>query len=387
MRKVSADNNRALKSRSVGVLVVAAAIAVTAVGCSVPGQGAGAAEAQLQVRAVRTEAVVKHDIGQPVEQVADVVALNVLDILPKASGEVLEVLRKRGEFVEKGDVLFRIDSRDAESAKRKSELALSSALESLQKAKDDRVNNRKDLADAVTRAEVALNNAEQDYNKMRNDFDAGKVTQHQVDQSKQQVDNARMSLESARSKLAANDNSNTIASIETQAESARISLEDATRNLDNYSVKAPASGLLTDFNVVAGQTVSMNGGKVGQVQQIDPVKIKTELSETNYQLVKNKQQLTYYSPDAPDKKRDRRHQLPGAGHERPEQDVHAGTRGAERRRRAPARRPRHGSADIGCRAASRCRSDLKHRARRVRDVRICTARRSIPEAPSQARPH
>ncbi len=198
MRKVSADNNRALKSRSVGVLVVAAAIAVTAVGCSVPGQGAGAAEAQLQVRAVRTEAVVKHDIGQPVEQVADVVALNVLDILPKASGEVLEVLRKRGEFVEKGDVLFRIDSRDAESAKRKSELALSSALESLQKAKDDRVNNRKDLADAVTRAEVALNNAEQDYNKMRNDFDAGKVTQHQVDQSKQQVDNARMSLESAR---------------------------------------------------------------------------------------------------------------------------------------------------------------------------------------------
>lgn len=302
MRKVSADNNRALKSRSVGVLVVAAAIAVTAVGCSVPGQGAGAAEAQLQVRAVRTEAVVKRDIGQPVEQVADVVALNVLDILPKASGEVLEVLRKRGEFVEKGDVLFRIDSRDAESAKRKSELALSSALESLQKAKDDRVNNRKDLADAVTRAEVALNNAEQDYNKMRNDFDAGKVTQHQVDQSKQRVDNARMSLESARSKLAANDNSNTIASIETQAESARISLEDATRNLDNYSVKAPASGLLTDFNVVAGQTVSMNGGKVGQVQQIDPVKIKTELSVTNYQLVKNKQQLTYYSPDAPDKK-------------------------------------------------------------------------------------
>ncbi len=68
-------------------------------------------------------------------------------------------------------------------------------------------------------------------------------------------------------------------------------------------MKAPASGLLTDFNVVAGQTVSMNGGKVGQVQQIDPVKIKTELSETNYQLVKNKQQLTYYSPDAPDKKK------------------------------------------------------------------------------------
>jgi hypothetical protein len=181
-------------------------------------------------------------------------------------------------------------------------LALKSAQESLQKAQDDKVNNRKDLVDAVTRSQTAYKNAEQDYNKIRNDYDAGTVTQHQVDQAKQAVDNAKMSLDSAQNKLTANDNSNTIASIETQAETARLSMDDATRSLDNYSVKAPSSGVLTDFNVVAGQSISAAAGKVGQVQQIDPIKLKTELSQTNYQLVKGKKELVYYNPDTPDKK-------------------------------------------------------------------------------------
>ncbi|SDO28578.1 RND family efflux transporter, MFP subunit [Paenibacillus sp. yr247] len=290
-----------LRNRTLRIFTLLTVAAIMAAGCSVPGK-AGPAAAQLQPRPLKTEAITKHKISTPIEQVADVAAGTVLDVSPKANGEVLQVVKKRGEYVEKGDVLFVIDSRDAESAKRKSELSLRSAQESLQKAQDDKVNNRKDLADAVTRSQVTYKNAQQEYNKMRNDFDAGLVTQHQVDQAKQTVDNAKMSMDSSQNKLTANDNSNTIASIETQAETARLSLDDATRSLDNYSVKAPSSGVLTDFNVVVGQTVSAAAGKVGQVQQIDPIKLKTELSESNYQLVQGKKELVYYNPDSPDKK-------------------------------------------------------------------------------------
>ncbi|KRF43467.1 efflux RND transporter periplasmic adaptor subunit [Paenibacillus sp. Soil787] len=290
-----------LKNRTLRIFTLLTAAAILAAGCSAPGK-AGTATAQLQPKPIKTEAITKHNISTPIEQIADVSAGTVLDVIAKANGEVLNVLKKRGDYVEKGDVLFDIDSRDAESSKRKSELALKSAQESLQKAQDDKVNNRKDLADAVTRSQTAYKNAEQDYNKIRNDYDAGTVTQHLVDQAKQAVDNAKMSLDSAQNKLTANDNSNTIASIETQAETARLSMDDATRSLDNYSVKAPSSGVLTDFNVVVGQSISAAAGKIGQVQQIDPIKLKTELSQTNYQLVKGKKELVYYNPDTPDKK-------------------------------------------------------------------------------------
>ncbi|MDR6878870.1 efflux RND transporter periplasmic adaptor subunit [Bacillus sp. 3255] len=295
------SRKRNFKLRPVGMIALLAAAAVLATACSVPGAGE-ASTVQLAPRAVKTEVIAKQKISSPIEQVADVAAGTTLDVVSKANGEVQQVLKNRGEYVEKGEVLFVIDSTDAVSAKRKSELALKSAQESLQQARDNKVNNRKDLADNVTRSETALKNAQQDYNKARNDYDAGTIVQHQVDQMKQALDNAQMNLDAAKSKLAAFDNSDSISAAQTQAESASLSLEDATRALENYEVKAPGSGVLTDFNIVVGQTVSAAAGKVGQVQQIDPIKIKTELAETNYQLVKGKQELVYYNPDTPEKK-------------------------------------------------------------------------------------
>jgi multidrug efflux pump subunit AcrA (membrane-fusion protein) len=295
------SRKRKFRYRSMGVIALLTAAAVMASACAAPGSK-GAATVSLAPKAVKTEAVKKQKISNPIEQVADVAAGTTLDVVSKANGEVLSVVKKRGEYVEKGEVLFVIDNKDALSAQRKSELALKSAQESLQQARDNKVNNRKDLADNVARSQTALTNAQQDYNKTRNDFDAGTAVQHQVDQMKQALDNAQMNLEAAQSKLSAFDNSDAISSAQTQAESASLSLEDATRSLENYEVKAPGSGVLTDFNVVVGQTVAAAAGKVGQVQQIDPIKIKTELTETNYQLVKGKQELVFYNPDTPDKK-------------------------------------------------------------------------------------
>ncbi|OXM85506.1 efflux RND transporter periplasmic adaptor subunit [Paenibacillus rigui] len=81
-----------------------------------------------------------------------------------------------------------------------------------------------------------------------------------------------------------------------------MTLNDSVLSIENYSVIAPGSGILTDFNVVAGQTVSSTGGKLGQIQQIDPIKVTAELSENNYQLLKGKQELVYYDPDPPTNK-------------------------------------------------------------------------------------
>ena len=295
------SRKRKLKSRSMGVFVLLTAAAVLASACSAPG-AKGAATVQLAPKAIKTDVIKKQKISNPIEQVADVAAGTTLDVVAKVGGEVTEVLKKRGEYVEKGEVLFVIDNKDALSAKRKSELSVRSAQESLQQARDNKVNNRKDLADGVTRSQTALKNAGQEYNKIRNDYDAGIAVQHQVDQAKQALDSAQMNLDAAQNKLSAFDNSDSISSIQTQAESASLSLEDATRSLENYQVKAPGNGVLTDFNVVVGQTVAAAAGKVGQVQQIDPIKIKTELTETNFLLVKGKQELIYYNPDSPDKK-------------------------------------------------------------------------------------
>ncbi|MFH5182018.1 efflux RND transporter periplasmic adaptor subunit [Paenibacillus sp. TAB 01] len=65
-------------------------------------------------------------------------------------------------------------------------------------------------------------------------------------------------------------------------------------------VKAPVSGVLTDLPVEAGMTVT-TGFKAAQVQQLDPIKIKAELTEEAAGLIRGKQELAFYIPGQTDK--------------------------------------------------------------------------------------
>ncbi|UUZ93092.1 efflux RND transporter periplasmic adaptor subunit [Paenibacillus sp. P25] len=301
MLKVSTakTKNKKNRLRALAILAVAAAIAA---GRSAPGaKGGAAANINLENRPVKTETIAKHKISDPREQIADVSAISTVDVIPKASGQVTDVLKKRGDVVQAGEVLFRIDSRDAESAARKSQIALESAQQTLSKSIEDNANTRRDLETAITKAQEQVDNAQKDYSKIRNDYDDGKATDRQVEQAQTALNNAQLDLESQKNKLAALDKTNSLAAQQSQVESNQVALSDAQRALENYEVKAPISGVLTDFSVEAGGTVSPSA-KVGQVQQINPIKIKAELTEASYQLVKNKQELTYYSPDNPSEK-------------------------------------------------------------------------------------
>lgn len=300
-KKTARAERTGVKGRRAWTAAVISLCVISFAGCGMPGKPP-AAVSTIKASPVKTEPVAKHSIGSPVEQVADTVSGTTLDVIPKVSGEVKEVLKKKGDRVQKGDVLFVIDDTDARSAQNKAELSVRSAQHTLDAARQDKGNNRKDLADAVTKTDTAYRNAQQDFNKLHNDYDAGLVTQRQLDQAQDSVNNARMAAESAKNKLDAFDRADSITSAELQLENAQLTLSDATRALENYNVKAPGDGILTDFNVVAGQTVSAAAGKVGQVQQVDPIKLKTELTESSYQLVQGKKELVYYDPTYPDKK-------------------------------------------------------------------------------------
>ena len=99
-------------SKLFGVVALSAAIAV---GCSASPAGSPAATtaaAEQGVKVVKTAKIGKQKIGEPIEQVGDVVSSVQLDIVAKSGGEVIEIVKKRGDIVEKGDVLFRLDPTD-----------------------------------------------------------------------------------------------------------------------------------------------------------------------------------------------------------------------------------------------------------------------------------
>ncbi|NEW05318.1 efflux RND transporter periplasmic adaptor subunit [Paenibacillus sp. SYP-B3998] len=283
-----------------GIVALSAAIAVGCSSTPAASPSSKPATAEQQVKTVKAVKVAKLKIGDPIEQVGDVVSSVQLDIVPKASGEVVEIVKKRGDKVEKGEVLFRLDPTDALIQKDLNNVNLKGAQEGLSSAKQSTSNVIADTKDGVSKAETAVNDLEKAYNKAHNDYDQGLATKTQLEQAETTLNNAKKELDSARRKLKALQETNSLTSAETAVETAQVNSRNIERSLSNLEVKAPASGILTDLNVVVGQTLSP-GGRVGEVQQTNPVKIKSQLTDSAANLVRGKTELTFYIPGTANK--------------------------------------------------------------------------------------
>lgn len=285
-------------TKLLGVVVLAAALAA---GCSkAPAQQSQAAAQEQQLATVRVQPIAKMKIADPLEQVADVVSAVQLDVIAKANGDVQEIVKKKGEMVNKGDVIFRLDPTDVQLQHRQAELNKRNSEITYSKSKDDIDNGKTDARNGVTKLEQAVKDLEKSYNKLRNDYDAGLVTKQQVDQAETQLNNTKLDLQSARDKLKALDSNKSLEQLQIASELADVGLQQADRTLSNLEVKAPVSGVITDLGVEVGMTVSP-GFRAATVQQLDPIKVKAELTEETAKLVRGKQELSFYIPGVVDK--------------------------------------------------------------------------------------
>ncbi|PYI50241.1 efflux RND transporter periplasmic adaptor subunit [Paenibacillus flagellatus] len=295
-----------LKSKSIhGGAKVAAALVLTvavAVGCTTGGkpEATPAAAQEQAIKTVKVQKLTKQKIGDPLEQVADVAPVTQLDVVSKASGEIKEILKKRGDQVNAGDVILKLDTVDMQLQKSKASLLLQSNIDALNKAKQDLINSKTEMANSVKKMEQALLDVTKAYNKAKNDYDQGLITKPQLDQAETAWKNQTMDLELLKQKQRTLETSDNLAALETQVQTSTLSMQELERSMANLEVKAPVSGVLTELPVVVGMTIQP-GVKVGHVQQFDPILIKAQLTENSAKLVGNKQELVYYVPVSTEK--------------------------------------------------------------------------------------
>jgi len=268
-------------AKTIAILTLAAVIAV---GCSSGNQEQGAetpggSEASAR-KQVKVETVAKVQISDPLEQVADVLASAQVSVIAKTSADVREVLKERGEAVQAGDVIVELDDTDALLQQRQALLGYESAKQSLS-------SGRKQWEHNVAKMEQVLSDATRMYNKMRNDYDAGLVDKAALDQAENAWKNARDELAMLKE--------TSVEALELQVESSQLSVELAERALKHYKIAAPISGVLTGLNVQAGMTVAA-GTPIGEIQQLDPIKVRALLTAQAAEAVRGKTQLQFYVP-------------------------------------------------------------------------------------------
>ena len=124
--------------------------------------GCGGDVPQAVQTAYQTMTISKSDISVPLKYSATLKGTSDVTITPQVSGQLMEVCITEGQQVKKGDVLFRIDSRNAELELESAEANLLAALAQESSAKLEYESN-KNLYEKKIVSKYLLDNAENRY--------------------------------------------------------------------------------------------------------------------------------------------------------------------------------------------------------------------------------
>jgi len=181
-------------------------------------------------------------------------------VSPKVSGRVATVRADVSQKVRRGQVLFTLESNDAEAQARQARAVLESARANLTRTSDS------SLSSQVIQARAAVKQAQVQYDETRDFadrvqklFDQGSASRQQRDDAKAKADGAGIALDMAQQNLAllqtkAGPQSTGVAS--TQVDQAQAAADLAESQLSNSVIVSPITGVVASRGVDPGELVA-----------------------------------------------------------------------------------------------------------------------------------
>jgi multidrug efflux pump subunit AcrA (membrane-fusion protein) len=269
-------------------------------GCkrSKSGANAGVAEASaLQPVEITTSQAVTRNVSAFVQATGSFTADETSDVASQASGQIVATPVDVGAFVKQGQVVARLDDRDAklrlqqtQAAERQAESALRQAEAKIGLDKDGQFNAgavpeviaaRQNYEAAEAQAKLAETNARR-YEHL---VSTGDVAQIVADQYRTQAETARAQANAAKKQYevainTARQNNQGIAVAQAALESARAQASIAKKAVADTTITAPLSGYISDRPVALGEYVTPQS-KIVTILKSNPIKLKLQLPESD----------------------------------------------------------------------------------------------------------
>ena len=181
-----------------------------------------------------------------------VISANVVQIAPRVSGRVTEVMVADNEVVPAGNTLFLIDKRPFELAVERARAQLDQATQSI----DASSAQLSATYAQVAQAEANFKNARSENARIEQLSERGLVPTAQLDVSRTQLANAEAALEAAEAQSRSAEASLGVTGEENpQIRAAQLALEQAEYDLLSTEVVAPRRGVVTNLQLAPGQFV------------------------------------------------------------------------------------------------------------------------------------
>ncbi|MYL34255.1 efflux RND transporter periplasmic adaptor subunit [Pontibacillus yanchengensis] len=282
--------------------------------------------AEEQVTPVKVSQVAKGDLQIDKEVIGRAMPDTQSAVLPKTAGELTELTVEKGDKVEQGQIIGRVDAGNVQDNVRIQELAVQSAQKQLDGAINQKKAAEENLANArdqLQQARSAQNNkgnatsnvdllqsllgtAQDNASQMEELVESGAISQEQlaevqkqVQQLTQQLSQARQSQSSGSPSVqsAINQAEAAVTQAEQQVDSAQIGVEQARLQVDqaqvqleqargqlqNTAIKANATGEIVSLNARVGDMVS-NTQPMATIVNLNPITVEATVSASELSL-------------------------------------------------------------------------------------------------------
>jgi HlyD family secretion protein len=215
---------------------------------------------------VATEIVESRTLVETVSANGKIEPAKDVRISPYISGEVVELFIKEGDFVDKGDMLAKIDP----------EIYISN-YERIEAAYKTAQANEANAKARIAQSEAQFNKAELDYNRSKTLFEKDVISQAEFDAATSAFQVAQADVIAAKESYR---------SAQFQVSSARASLKEAKENLDRTSIFAPNDGTVSKLSVEVGERVTgasqfSAGTEIMRIANLDILEVNVEVNEND----------------------------------------------------------------------------------------------------------
>ena len=213
------------------------------------------------VMPVSVAKVVQQSVPTELRVVGTVEASAIVQVKSQIAGELTAVTFTEGQNVNKGELLFRIDSRPYEEAVQQAQAAVERDKAQIAQAEAT-------LARDAAQAKYAATDA-----ALQSELSKGGLTsKSQFDQSKTNADVAQASAKATQA---------TIDSARAALRADEVAIETAKLNLSYCQITAPLSGRTGNLLVHAGNLVKVNDVPLVVIHQVSPIFVDFSVPEQN----------------------------------------------------------------------------------------------------------
>jgi HlyD family secretion protein len=183
-----------------------------------------------------------------------------VDVAPEVGGRIVELAVRRGNAVEEGELLFRIDDAEAKAAMAEAQAGLArSEAELANLLQGQRPPEIAVIEAQIAETEASREQARKEFERQRLLFGKRVISEARLDQAREAVSIADARVEAARRQRDVAEmpaRRPEIDAAERAVEAARAELEQMATRLAKYIVEAPVAGLVEDVHYEKGEIAS-----------------------------------------------------------------------------------------------------------------------------------